>query len=651
MKFQKEGRLTNVKLLVPNLEFRISQENKHGKAVQYHVIIDPEINEDIDRAKRELQLLTFGGVEREYQCCADDLAALGRAHVEPKNNGETEEGYRRRCMREGANQFKPSASDFREWLTKRAHWLRQHSIVVLARGGDGAEFPPQGGWREVSNVSRRFADAVFSGQPSDREYWLGMKPGTEQDIALVGLPKPCVHGSDAHSLARVLKPAKERKCWIKAEATFDGLRQILLEPEERVHIGPVAPPVHDPGKIIAALRVNSDASAFPAEPIPLSPYLTVIIGQRGSASRRSQISSRAPRVLTANLIAKRTTLRASSVALFRCLKARHFTLSGSTGVPTRTPVATRPGFLPRARYLPQKFVESLCSSDLHGDLLVRQIEDVIYQHTAEAEREGTTSFQELLSRRTAALDEELSSARRDLEGGIEQYCEYVEKLKKVDDSEKAAREARAELDRLRERLKAGLEEQQETGDGKKLEELSNLEEQLRECEAAIGSLLGLGSDAARLAQRIANEERHIATFNAEVSEELRRLGVPPADRPAFTLGFQGQPRLVLDRFSSELAARREKREQAAATISSPEGSRTLSKADVEAEIAALTASLAMDRERSNQLAKLRDDAAKQQQRTELLEEAVKQLDHLREATVPSKKWEYWSTLGEWYDRF
>lgn len=51
-----------------------------------------------------------------------------------------------------------------------------------------------------------------------------------------GSIKPCVTGSDAHSLDNVNVFPNDRITWIKADPTFEGLKQIVYEPEGRVCI-------------------------------------------------------------------------------------------------------------------------------------------------------------------------------------------------------------------------------------------------------------------------------------------------------------------------------------------------------------------------------------------------------------------------------
>ena len=92
--------------------------------------------------------------------------------------------------------------------------------------------------------------------------------------------KPCLHGSDAHCLDRVAKPADDRFSWIKDDATFDALRQACLEPRTRVSIGD-APPTSDTPYAIATVTIPGLPWLLP-EPLPINPGMVAIIGTRGS---------------------------------------------------------------------------------------------------------------------------------------------------------------------------------------------------------------------------------------------------------------------------------------------------------------------------------------------------------------------------------
>ena len=60
---------------------------------------------------------------------------------------------------------------------------------------------------------------------------------------------------------------------------------------------------------------------------------------------------------------------------------------------------------PRARYLSQQFVEELCSAQGMTDALMREIERVIFEAHAMADRDGAVDFDELLEMRASRFRE------------------------------------------------------------------------------------------------------------------------------------------------------------------------------------------------------------------------------------------------------
>ncbi|HCF4204951.1 TPA: hypothetical protein NID94_003989 [Pseudomonas aeruginosa] len=88
-------------------------------------------------------------------------------------------------------------------------------------------------------------------------------------------------GSDARCLKDVLSPDEAGNyTWIKADPTFEGLRQITYEPELRVRIQGSIPEDKAGYQIIDRLAIDSD-SIFNAS-LELNPNLTSIIGGRST---------------------------------------------------------------------------------------------------------------------------------------------------------------------------------------------------------------------------------------------------------------------------------------------------------------------------------------------------------------------------------
>jgi len=84
--------------------------------------------------------------------------------------------------------------------------------------------------------------------------------------------------------SRKISDIGTRYTWIKAEPTFEGLKQIIYEPEERIYLGE-----ENPNKfsypIVSTIKINNCSKSFFFEEnleINLNPHLVTIIGSRGS---------------------------------------------------------------------------------------------------------------------------------------------------------------------------------------------------------------------------------------------------------------------------------------------------------------------------------------------------------------------------------
>ena len=95
-----------------------------------------------------------------------------------------------------------------------------------------------------------------------------------------GSLKPCVHGSDAHKNEEIFEPDQQKYCWIKADTTFNGLKQILYEPEERVKISQTLPDYKAEYYVIDKVEfIDED---FQDAPINFNENLTCIIGGKST---------------------------------------------------------------------------------------------------------------------------------------------------------------------------------------------------------------------------------------------------------------------------------------------------------------------------------------------------------------------------------
>lgn len=88
--------------------------------------------------------------------------------------------------------------------------------------------------------------------------------------------KPAILASDSHKLNKI----GTLFTWIKSDKTFEGLKQILYEPELRVKIQQNRPEMKSDYQIIESLELNGDE--FGHQEIPFNANLNTIIGGRSS---------------------------------------------------------------------------------------------------------------------------------------------------------------------------------------------------------------------------------------------------------------------------------------------------------------------------------------------------------------------------------
>ncbi len=396
---KQQGRITNIDLLIPNIEFRIAPPSDRATAVNIHLLICPDDANHENEILNALGRLKWRYDARNYSCLPDQLMALGRAFDPAVPND-------RAALAAGVTQFKVDFTKFGEWFEDEP-WLKRNSLIAVAAGEDGLSgFQRDGAWGGYREEITRFSQVIFSGRPGEREFWIGRRSPEDRDTVMrLGGFKPCVHGSDAHSIAKLFRPDQDRFCWIKADPTFEGLKQILYEPEDRVHIGPTPPIYHDEARVISAIGLSHSNGWFDDVEIPLNAGLVSIIGQKGSG--KSALAE-----IIAYTAGSWITEEPGS---FLRRAGNHIDdltveLLWADGSVSSARLGDQQPDGAEVRYLSQKFVERLCADDHIGAELVHEIEAV--------KREQQT-LEELYAPVTARLQSESASAQeQDLEFSI-----------------------------------------------------------------------------------------------------------------------------------------------------------------------------------------------------------------------------------------
>ena len=277
---KEEGDLTNIDCLLPNVELRILPVTGDSHAINIHVIFDPEIVDTLE--SHFFQNLVFEYQGNEYRCDRDGLIRLGRAY----RDGDLLDEWAAYC--EGVEQFKVSLDKLREVFRKNKDLENRYLVAVSNRSGDGASGIQHSSLAATRQEIYRLSHLIFSSNPNDRKYFLGKGSDTvERVIQKYGSLKPCVHGSDGHSLDTICQPYLERFTWIKTDPTFEGLKQIIYEPEERVRIQKNSPREDHPKSHFSSIHIkgqifSEETPKFSDTTLPLNENMIAIIGGRGT---------------------------------------------------------------------------------------------------------------------------------------------------------------------------------------------------------------------------------------------------------------------------------------------------------------------------------------------------------------------------------
>lgn len=317
--------------------------------------------------------------------------------------------------------------------------LTEHLLIFAAANNDGIR-AKRGAKRKalINDEVDKFCDGFF-GSSSNTAYFL--KPDRLEDGAKTE-PKPVISGSDAHSFADldawlgkvVLKDGVRQKepTWIKADLTFEGLKQIIFEPADRVFIGE-EPEVEirvreNPRRYISSFDVDQangyderHGTWFKKEKIPLNKELVAIIGNKGNGkSALTDVLG-----LLGNSHNQKYNREGRTEELFSFLNRDKFLRGGCAanfvgelhwyaGPPDKATLdsETDTSVPEHLEYLPQKYLEKICAN-IEDDEFRHKLNEVIFEYVSDDKRYGTATLEDLityLSNQTSA-DIDLAKGR------------------------------------------------------------------------------------------------------------------------------------------------------------------------------------------------------------------------------------------------
>lgn len=284
LEYKRSGRLANIDLILPVVELRLDKFGGHNsdfKRINFHVIFSDEVEADVIQSQFLNALhskykltpgydgVTWGGVVTR-----ENLADLGR-RIKQSVPDEKRRHFGA-DIEEGFNNLNFSFEDITGILQGAPQYFKGKYITAIGKTEWDAIR-----WNDQSIAEKKTiinsVDFIFSAAESVDAYQVGYQK----------LESACVNHilldcSDAHHNLTTTEKDRLGNCntWIKAQLSFEGLKQVLYEPSERLRIQINEPDEKNVYQVIDSVSLNEDA--FWTGRIYLNKNLNTIIGGRST---------------------------------------------------------------------------------------------------------------------------------------------------------------------------------------------------------------------------------------------------------------------------------------------------------------------------------------------------------------------------------
>jgi hypothetical protein len=368
--------------IFPNIEFRLKTfvgEN----SINFHVLFSDKIpiNDIKENFLHEIKFVYEGNPQNQDEMRKlkiENIISLGQKLKREHKNFQNEDD-----VFIGMKNAVIDDSQIQEILKNNPSIFKDKFLIALPADEDLCEID----WNSRDHNARKTliqkSDILISSNQNTRDWALGKKcEKMEKYIDEFKSLKPCVWSSDAHSFDKLFEPDLRRYTWIKADPTYEGLKQILYEPEERVYIGEEPPRNIERNKIIKSILISNSNNWFENRVISLNEGLVSIIGGKGTGKTAIldliAYATKSYKCYEKDEDKSKSFLKRA----FKALKGTKLKVEWNDGITEEIEVLDKLeefiGKEGKVRYLPQDYVDQLCT-ELGKNEFEKQIEDVIFQ--------------------------------------------------------------------------------------------------------------------------------------------------------------------------------------------------------------------------------------------------------------------------------
>jgi ABC-type lipoprotein export system ATPase subunit len=547
------NRLQNIDLFLPVIELRVNKfggTNHHLSRVNYHVIFSDELSPDL------IEQQFLNALSSKYQLSPahdpqrikwkaiptrNSLEDLGRMIIESVP-AEEQQNYGTPLV-EGFNNLCLSLDAIREALA--SHYFEDKYLTAVGKT-EWADIK----WNDHSIAEKKTiingADFVFIAAETIQQ-WENAKKALH-DAGVNDLLLDC---SDAHTYMGATN-TKDRlgHCytWIKADTTFAGLRQVLVEPADRLFVGAVPKQIErvksNPTKYLRSIEIKRKANATIGEvwfdnTIPLNPGLVAIIGNKGKG--KSALTDIIGLLANTRQHQDFTFLSSDNFRQAKENKAKHFqatvTLESNTPI-TRGLEETVDEKQPElVKYIPQGFLETICTQlgRIEESDFDRELKKVIFSHVERPGRLNMATLDELIGYKTTEAIHESDLLKEDLQRinaeiiTLEDRAEAANRQRIENLVTKKEKELAAHDDARPPVVEQPIQDPEHPALNADIEaakaELAAEEERIAQRNTRRAVLAQNLATVDRISARLENLQRQVQGFHRETEQEAARIGI------------------------------------------------------------------------------------------------------------------------------
>jgi ABC-type lipoprotein export system ATPase subunit len=554
-----KGRFQNIELFLPVIELRLDKfggSQSHLSRVNYHIIFSNELDPELIEQQFLNALSSKYALTPQYERLhasgewkalptRASLIDLGQRIID--NVPERERKNFSSPLTEGFNNLCLSLDSIYEALD--SPYFRKKCVTAVGKT-EWANIK----WNDQSIADKKNiingAHLVFTASETIQHF-----EKARDALLSGGVNARLLDCSDAHSFRDAV--ARNNRLgqsftWVKADPTFEGLLQLLIEFDERHFVGTVPPQLErvrsNPTKYIRSIEIKRKATATITEKwfnndIPLNPGLVAIIGNKGKG--KSALTDIIGLLCNTRQHENFTFLSGDNFRQQRDNKARHFqatlTLESGTSIGKGLEEMVDERQPELVKYIPQNFLEKICTQlgKIEESEFDRELKKVIFSHVESAYRLGQASLDDLIAYRATEANQKSDLLKQELhrineqiialEGKAEpEFRKRIENLLDKKSQELTAHEssrpspvAKPENDPVRESTIAETSTAIEAAKARLLTAEANIRNGTRER----ANLVQLIATADRVTARLDNLNRQIQTFFSESKADFESLGL------------------------------------------------------------------------------------------------------------------------------